>query len=332
MIRYRPVKISDSEIQIGNFTVNLKLRHCFSHADILIEKWNNLETEGFPLNDVSSSINANELSMLPRYRSTYPHHAHIVRFVDAICICQNMKGFDVRKNKLKENLTSIIEGSRMMSGQTIRDDYKKYYNNLVGTIVSATDEYRLAYHLKNTITDIEFTNSNREFPDFSTKSTTVTMLEAKSRFNRTFVGEDIKESKLIQLDQKMLSTLLCRDAVDDFEKAFEGQNAGILCTCLTWSEYGFLLAAYCYATDTYLDFNETVRRAMELRLNKNRQLVLLYTELVALQNVPEIVAILIDRKDAELKGKQLQKIESDYFRDNNKRLTFDELIEQARKL
>jgi hypothetical protein len=46
---------------LGNFAVNIRLRHCFSSAQELIDEWNALEVDGFPLDQISSTINTFEL-------------------------------------------------------------------------------------------------------------------------------------------------------------------------------------------------------------------------------------------------------------------------------
>ena len=195
---------------------------------------------------------------------------HTVRLVDAIKACELINGLQNRKNDLKARLSKVIRDSRKLDiptrtngGMNFRP-LSKYHDDLFRALLSAIGEFRIAYCLQKVDSTLEFTTiKNKKYPDFRIQNykTTITetssLIEVKSRLNRSYLGDEIQslsaDHRIIRINEKDVITLLCKDAFTRFEEAFDEQKAQIALVDLSHSNYGDIFAAYSIRFDEKYD-------------------------------------------------------------------------------
>jgi hypothetical protein len=336
---YQP-KVRDQEsLIIGPFEINIKRIRCLRPANDIASSWQSLEDDRLPLDDIASTLVSMELGGYIRERKLNALRIpiHVLRIVDAIVACKSIKGFDSRYNSLKSRLRSIINSSRFIPSLTYKT-IPDYHNDLIGTLLSTTDEFRLACTIKAMESSLEFTTEkHKKYPDFrigkyeSSIVETSSLTEAKSRLNRSYIGEEIGtivgNSKIIHLNEQDVVRLLCRDAYTKFESAFDNQHANMIFVNLSHSDYGDIFAAYSITSDKKYELKNAFDAA-----KKMTQGVVLYTEVFTVrpQDSIGIAAVSLERQTAEIIGKTLDKIEKDYYKDNLVNLDYYELIDRAR--
>jgi hypothetical protein len=348
-MKYVPVVQSNNEIRLGLYKIDIKMIRCISEAKEIVSYWKQLDMQGFPMDDITSTLTALEAFQYIKNKeySVLPFPIHIIRLVDAIKVCTAINGSDKRKNDLKESLLNIVKDIRRgfveAEGTIDFAAYQKYVNELMKAILSSISEFRIAYALKLLDSSVEFTSIQKgtKYPDlrirdFDTVITNTTLAEVKTRLNRSYVGEEIvnifSNDRTIRIDKNGLIRLLCRDAFTTFENAFERQGAYIALIDLSHSEFGDIFAAYSMRLVDKFDLKSALEEALQLARNRKKA-VILYTEVFALvpQNNPCIAATAIGRDYAEDLGRSLDKIEKDYYNQNKRRLDYFELIDKAQR-
>jgi hypothetical protein len=88
-------------------------------ATDIVQAWRNLEKQGFPLDEITSTLVSLEWSQYSSTReiNALPISIHAVRLVDVIGACGIINGFVNRENDLKVKLTRIIKDNREITGQ-----------------------------------------------------------------------------------------------------------------------------------------------------------------------------------------------------------------------
>jgi len=326
---------------MGPLEINIKRIRCLRPANEIVSSWRSLEDDGIPLDDIASTLVSIEFGGYIRERkfNALKIPIHVLRLVDAIVACKSIKGFDKRYNDLKSRLTSIINNSRTIPSSTHKT-LADYHNDLIGTLLSYTDEFRIAYALKTIEPSFEFTNvEHTKYPDFrigryeASRVETSSLAEAKSRLNRSYIGEEIntilRDSKIIDINERDVIRLLCRDAYTTFETAFDKQRANMALVNLSHSDYGDIFAAYSLSSDKQYELKHAFDDAKRMT-----QGVVLYTEVFTIrpQDSTGIAAIALERQIAEDIGKSLDKIDKDYYKANLVHMDYYQLIDEARRM
>ncbi len=260
-MNYFPLVVNDNCIRLGFRNIHTDDIRCFLSAAEIVSVWRNLEKQGFPLEDITSTLTALEWSQYSRTKeiNILPFQIHVVRLVDAIGACEILSGFASRKNDSKERLHDITKDNRKIkrrngpNGSAKLETYSAYIDELLIALLSSISEFRIAYMLKKLGQTIEFTmESDSKYPDiklqnYATSIIGPTMAELKARLNRSYTGEEIQkvmnDEKIVRLSRTSLIALACKDAFTKFEEALDDQGADIALIDLSHSQYGDLLAA-----------------------------------------------------------------------------------------
>lgn len=210
---YNPAIINSSTIQIGYRRVNLEDTGCISDAAQLTSYWSTLDRRNFPLNQIARSLAAIDWQSYVKTRvlNVLPLTIHVIRMVDAINSCKSIRGAEGRINKVEEKLSVVVKNVNTT-------DYHKYIEDLLATVISGTDEFRIAYSLETLNHSFEFTNVKATFPDFRIGTSTIRLVEAKSRLNRTYTGDfRLTRERFSKIEE--ILPLISRDAYTVFERA-----------------------------------------------------------------------------------------------------------------
>jgi hypothetical protein len=200
---YNPYVVDHKVIQINLYQMNVKRTRCILEAKEIESGWNSLKYEGFPLEDISSTLVALEGIQYLKTRefNVLPYPMHILRLVDAINACKSIDGFEQRKNDLKDRLSTIIKNNRHIR----IGSYQDYCDQLLKALLSTTDEFRIAYALKQLEPSLEFTTvKGKKYPDFRIQNYETiftqqfSLAEVKSRLNRSYAEEEeVEEDSVI---------------------------------------------------------------------------------------------------------------------------------------
>jgi hypothetical protein len=105
----------------------------------------------------------------------------VVRTIDALESCRPIPGFDRRSGELKKRLSTIIAQKNSRAEERKRE--------ILHALTTTTDELRVANKIVDMGYPLEF--RDKKGPDFRIREKE-TKLEAKSRFNRKYVGGVIR--------------------------------------------------------------------------------------------------------------------------------------------
>ena len=329
-IKFRPQKVNNETVSISRYFIPIKEIGCYLDTDDIISYWQQLEKEGFPLVQISSllvkldDIDRRKKKMI----SFLPFPMHIIKMVDAIYCAKFIKGFKQRKNCLKIGLCSLINKSvnspRMQQNTS---------NEILMKVITVTDEFRIAYVLQRLKPTLKF--NTKQGPDFYFDGININLtVEAKSRLNRTYLGEiGIKEDMAIQLDESICLRLLSRDAFKSgtFSKAFEEQKTDIALINMSHSEFGDLFAAFVYIKNKGYEFDVAVNYATKL-VKEGKKAVILYSEVISNNKPYRIGAISTDKETVYSLGAKLDKKEKDVGINERDPNYYFRIINEARQL
>jgi hypothetical protein len=161
---FRPKKINDETVSLSGYLIPIKQIGCYLDPDSIIDYWQKLERENFPLVHTSSLLVALEFIHWTKKDmvSLLPFPMHIIRMVDAIHCAEFIEGATQRMNKLRERLSSLITKSiKFPDKQPITS------NKILETVTTVTDEFRIAYALHRLNSMLKFNNQkDQKAPDF----------------------------------------------------------------------------------------------------------------------------------------------------------------------
>jgi hypothetical protein len=244
-----PIPVDKVTLQFPSCEINVEAFGCIHNANEIVKTWNKLVEVGFPLNKI-----------LPMLKVDEP--LEIVRIVDALECCRSINGFDTRSNSIKKRLSAIISQKHSSA--------KERKQKVLEALTTTTDEMRIAYNILKMGYHLEF--RDEKGPDFRIRGRETKMLEAKSRFNRKYVGEISKKS--VRLNEVGIFSLLCRDGFSLVEEAFEEQNTSIALINLSHSEYGLLLAMHSLPNDRKFNLKKALDSALKISTEKREAAVL----------------------------------------------------------
>ena len=287
-----PIPVDNVTLQFPSCTINVEAFGCIHNACEIAKAWVKLVEVEFPLNKI-----------LPMLKVDEP--LEIVRIVDALECCRSINGFDTRSNSLKKKLSAII--TQKHSSPEARKQ------KVLEALTTTTDEMRIAYNILRMGYPLEF--RDKKGPDFRIGGRETKMLEAKSRFNRKYVGEI--SNKSARLNEKGIFSLLCRDGFSLVEKAFEEQNTSIALVNLSHSEYGLLLAMHSLLNDRKFNLKKALDNALKMS-TEGKEAAVLYVE--SSGGTSDYFGIALERRVVRKIGRSLDKIENIL---RNKGIMFD---------
>ncbi len=152
---FRPPKIDDEIIFISNYYIPIKQIGCYLDTDGIINYWQRLENEGFPVVQISSLLV--ELENIHRKKKDmfflFPFPMHIIRMVDAIHCAEFIKRGKQRINLLKKQLCSLITESI-----TFPERQRVTSEKILETVITVSDEFRIGYVLQGLKPTLRFNN------------------------------------------------------------------------------------------------------------------------------------------------------------------------------
>lgn len=302
---FRPHKINDETVSISNYYIPIKQIGCYLDAYSIINYWEQLEKEGYPLVHISSLLVALEVIHWTKKNmfSLLPFPIHIIRMVDAIHCAAFIRGGKQRINCLKKQLCSLItESINFPERQSVTK------NKILETVITRSDEFRIGYVLLGLKPTLIF--NTKKGPDFHFNGININVkIEAKSKLNRTYIGEfGVKEDLMIHLDEAICLKLLSRDAFKSgtLDEAFEEQKTDIAVINLSHSEFGDLFAAFVYTENNGYEFDAAVDNAIKL-VKEGKKAVILYSEVISNDKPYRISAISTDKETVHSLGAKLNK-------------------------
>jgi hypothetical protein len=328
--KFIPQKVNDETVSISGYFIPIREIGCYLDIDSIIIYWQQLEKEGFPLVRISSLLVTLEYMHWTKKNmsSLLPFPIHIIRMVDAIYCAKFINGGKQRINNLKKQLCSLItESTNFPKRQSITK------NKILESVITISDEFRIGYILLGLKPTLRF--NTEKGPDFYFDGININLtVEAKSRLNRTYLGEiGIKENMAIQLDESICLRLLSRDAFKSgtFSKAFEEQKTDIALINMSHSEFGDLFAAFVYIENKGYEFEVAVNYATKL-VKEGKKAVILYSEVISNNKPYRIGAISTDKETVYSLGAKLDKKEKDVGINERDPNYYFRIINEARQL
>ena len=260
--------------------------------------------------------------------SLLPFPIHISRMVDAIYCAKFINGGKQRINNFKKQLCSLItESTNFPKRQSITK------NKILESVITISDEFRIGYILLGLKPTLRF--NTEKGPDFYIDGININLkIEAKSKLNRTYIGEiGVEEDIIIQLDESICLSLLSRDAFKSgtLSKAFEEQKTDIALINMSHSEFGDLFAAFVYTEYKGYEFDAAVDNALKL-VKEGRKAVLLYSEIISKDKPYRICAISTDKETVHSIGAKLDRKEKDAKINERTPDYYFKIINEARQL
>jgi hypothetical protein len=324
--------INHDQIQIDEYVIPLKNMGCIHDSRKIIDEWESLESkkeDGFPLThlvSLFSIIEKMQSSNLGIDYSPLPLPIHIIRMIDTIMCCQSIEGASNRINKLKQNLCSLVsEAIKIPSkqGHIALEIFK--------IIFSINDEFQIGCLLHNIYPSLKFNRGGG--PDFILEDNIIVKVEAKSKLNRTYLGDFNNPS--YNLDKLVYLILLSRDAykAGTLRTAFDKQETNIALINLYHSEFGDLFAASVYGSNNETDYQLQVafNQAISLVKRKKRA-VILYSEMVSNDKPYRLCAITADKDTVDMYGSQLELKEKETNISERIPNYYNLIIEEAKKM
>jgi hypothetical protein len=123
-----PELYDDNSIRFDGLVVSLEKIDCRTRAEDLIRRWNQLETEGFPLRSISSLFYMGDRVILglpdeelPKAIGLYMpgHLRHLINVIDLIDRISPIKGGCKRISDLKEELSALDQAAAELNAKQI---------------------------------------------------------------------------------------------------------------------------------------------------------------------------------------------------------------------
>jgi hypothetical protein len=228
-----PELYDNNVIQFDGLVVPLENIDCRTRAEDLIRRWNQLETEGFPLRSISSLfyfIDRTILGLpdeeLPKVIGLYipDHLRHLINVIDLIDRISPIKGGSKRISSLKE-LSALNQ-----SAAELKAKQNAIAQEISKKILAAYDKFLVGSLLYEADPSTVFNEGSG--PDFHIGSCDI-HIESKSKLNRTFIGYNINlndlDTKVEKLDQDNCLKLMSKDVfeagrIESFSKNKFGKN------------------------------------------------------------------------------------------------------------
>jgi hypothetical protein len=328
--KFRPPKVNNETVSISGYFIPIREIGCYLDTDSIITYWQKLEKAGFPLVHISSLLVTLEYINWTKKNmsSLLPFPMHIIRMVDAIYCAEFIKGGKQRINRFKKQLCSLIkESTNFPHRQSITK------NKILESVITISDEFRIGYIIIGLKPTLRF--NKEKGPDFYFDGITINLtIEAKSKLNRTYIGEiGVNEDIIIQLDESLCLMLLSRDAVKSrtLSKAFEDQKTDIALINVSHSEFGDLFAAFVYIENKCYEFEVAVNNATKL-VKEGKKAVILYSEVISNDKPYRIGAISTDKETVYSLGAKLDKTEKDTGINERTSNYYFRIINEARQI
>jgi hypothetical protein len=328
--KFRPQKINDVTVSISNYYIPIKQIGCNLDACSIIKYWENLEKTGFPLAQISSLLVALEYTYWTKKNmiSLLSFPIHIIRMVDAIYCAESIKEGKQRINCLKKGLCSLISKAINFPNQQ-----QNTSSEILKKVITVTDEFRIAYVLQSLNSTLRF--NTEKGPDFYFDGINVTFkMEAKSKLNRTYIGEiGVKEDLVVYLDEPICLRLLSRDAFKSgtLDEAFQKQKTDIALINLSHSEFGDLFASFVYIENKGYEFSIAVDNALKL-VKEGKKAVIFYSEVISNDKPYRIGALSTDKDTVYTIGTNLDRKEKDAKINERTTSYYFMIIKEARQL
>jgi hypothetical protein len=325
---FRPKKIDEYNLKIfdDSLPIPLKIIGCNISADEILQEWNVLETNGFPLIHISRLLMA--LELIDRERGGFyilPMLIHLIKIICAIHCIRLVSGGNERINKLKKELSSLVFNAT----EGAIEQRKIANDQIINKILSYSDEFQIGCILHKLYLSLK-ANTGKG-PDFLLDDLGI-KIEAKSKLNRRYLGRLWNPS--IPIDKITCLKLMSKDVFESgrLEEAFEHQDTDIAIMNESHSQFGALFAAHAYSLDNLnLELSKVFEEAIITAKSKGK-VVVLYSEQLVVGEPYSICAIASQRDIVEYYGANLDKIEKDLKINTKTTKGYYRLIDEARKL
>jgi hypothetical protein len=332
-----PELYDDNSIRFDGLVVSLEKIGCRTRAEDLIRRWNQLETEGFPLRSISSLFYMGDRVILglpdeelPKAIGLYMpgHLRHIINVIDLIDRISPIKGGCKRISDLKEELSALDQAAAELNAKQIAIGLE-----ISKKILAAYDEFLVGSLLYESDPSTVFNEGGG--PDFHIDSCDI-HIESKSKLNRTFKGYNIDSNdlakKAIKLDQDTCLKLMSKDVFEAgrIEEAFDKQETDIAILNTTHSQFGSLFTAYAKLTnDSKFKFENVIKSNIK---NNSYKTIILFCEAVSGDSPFATYALAARKETIEDFDSRMDKIQKDKKIDTSKIEGFKQLIAEAKQL
>lgn len=176
--QFKPQKLDQQNLMICGSVIPLKIIGCKLTSDEILDEWDVLLVDGFPVKHVSSLLISFEfIDLRNGIVNSLPWPWHLIKMIDLINCVRRITAGEKRINKLKTELSSLVQVAKKKPepiGETAIQILK--------TLVSSTDEFFIGCVLHEAYASLEF--NAREGPDFSLAAKSLAIL-AKWRLNQS---------------------------------------------------------------------------------------------------------------------------------------------------
>ena len=308
---FKPVS-QNQYLKLCNGQINLNMMGIKLSSYKLIELWELLENEGFPLDKISESLLVEEITVFLKnhFLPVVTSQIMIIKLIYAMHCCSGIKGFLNRKNKLKRTLKGITKKQLRFDNdiEEIKraqdpNDYLKNTTDILIKLNNALDEFTIGSLLHKYFKNIQFSDDEGK-PDFIVDDK---QIEAKLRIR---FDPDWFSQKEIRLSESVMLSLLCKEALPQIISAFDNQNADLVIVNLSINNYGQVFALGIADIGTKLLIS--IEQADKL-MKENKKPVIIYS--IINGSHPESYSIVLERKTIEHIGSNLDKIEKEYIKE-----------------
>lgn len=247
---------------------NVKSHGCEYDAREIVEEWIRLEGQGLPLNKATQAMVVAETFHFVRgFVPIVSPWIGLIELVDLIKSCRKAKGFKLKFNKLKKNLSGIVKGLDL--GKIDPSHYLERVNDLYTAVASWVSELTVIRGLSRLNYDIRLPSRGYDIQIEGFKAGRV---EVKSRMEPV-IGELVRQyekgteetsSGSMNVTPESLVMMVCWTAFRYLEKAVGQQDAQVLFVDISRSFGGFLTLASSSLFNIELPFDKAVNEAIEL--------------------------------------------------------------------
>ena len=297
---YVPKALSTEIFGLDFCNVNVQSLGCVHDAEQLEKHWQELDSEGLPLNSMSQAIIAHDIyRAFANYLPAVPSWAslpQLVDFIGAIEASKRATGFDRRKRQVIKNLRGIMRRGVRFEDQ---NEFIKQVVELSKAIDSWLGELRVLWFLIKNGHTLSLPPTGNDF----TVSDMAIKIESKARLEHMpkemysqQKQQNVTSSETIFSAPGLLMTIALLIS-DEMREAFERQQAQILTVDISHTFCGWLLPAASQFGNAPLDFERALDEAISLA-KQGMQSVVVYVHNIG--TFGRFYALAMARHDAEL--------------------------------
>lgn len=309
---FLPTVYGDELLGFDYSYANVKSHGCRYSPEEIVEEWIRLEGQGVPLDKATQAMVVAEIFHFVRgFTPIVSPWISLIELVDLTKSCRKVQGFKCKFNRLKKNLSGIVEGLDL--GKDDPSSYLEHVNKLYTAVASWVSELTVIRELLRLNYDIKLPSRGYDIKIEGFKAGRV---EVKSRMEPV-IGElarqyekglEEKPSEPMNVTPASLVMMVCWTASRYLERAIEQQDAQILFVDISRSFSGFLMLASSSVLNIELPFDKAVNEAIELA-KSGKVAIVIYAQ--SASSIHNILGWTFEKENLENMGTTVDKIKAD---------------------